>query len=257
MPSRRSPLLVALTLVSCASGNDSPPSAASSALANVAPAEAVDVVELDRRADGIVLLGSVLPAPENADPDRVVEIAVQVPDGIGAAAWPALDGRRALDARFLGDGSIAVLDTDHALRIATTAGHWLDLDVDVEGPLSVAGTEIVYVRGEMPDLEVARADAATGVVETLTHGMAPAWSPAISSDGRAIVFVSGRSGSPRLYRWVENEGSALLPHASRFPTSPRAPRLVGSMLSFEDETGPATVDLATGRVVEPPREQRR
>lgn len=250
-------LVIALALLatSCAASDDDRPRSHTtplldSPLATGDSPASTNVVLLDRRADGVSITGVLLDAPANADPDRVVVVRVASPSGV-ARSIAALEGRRVLDARFLGDGSVVVLDTDHTLRVVDREGQWAELDVDVEGPLSVAGQVVVYVRGEMPDLEVARADATTGVVDSITHGMAPAWSPAVSPDGRIIVFVSGREGSPRLYRTVDNAPPEALPRSARFPTSPRAPTLAGERLHFEDETGGATLDLATGRVLAP------
>jgi hypothetical protein len=180
---------------------------------------------LDRRADGAAIFGRMEPAVEDADPERVLVLRASV---------PGLDGLRVLDARFV-DGGVVVIGADHVLRLLA-AGDVRTLDENVYGPLSVAGDRVAYTRGEMPVLELARADLSSGEVAALTTDMAPVWSPALSADGREVIFVSGASGSPRLCRLGAN-GVVVLPEVERFPSSPRAPRWEGDELRFEDEEG--------------------
>jgi hypothetical protein len=198
---------------------------------------------LDQRADGARIVGRLEPFPPNADPERVLVISGQ---GIAPAIAAQLAGARVVDARFTGDAVVSI-GPDHVLRLHTQAGV-TELDTHAYGPMSVAGTQVAYARGEMPFFELARADVATGAVATITTNMAPAWSPAFTPDG-AIVFVSGAGGSPRLYR-VEGSGAPeALPQTARTPASPIAPRFEDGLLVFEDEQGTAWLDLEQGRVV--------
>jgi len=199
---------------------------------------------LDRRADGARIAGHLAPFPPNADPERVLVIRAS---GLSPAIAAQLDGTRVVDARFVGD-AVATIGPDHVLRLHTQAGA-SELDREAYGPMSVAGTRIVYVRGEMPFFEVARADITTGTATALTTNMAPAWSPALTPDGETIVFVSGAGGSPRLYR-IEGSGAPeALPETARTPSSPIAPRFEDGLLVFEDEQGTAWLDLEQGRIV--------
>jgi hypothetical protein len=176
----------------------------------------------------------------DSDADRVIVLGA-------TAGTPELGGITALVARFV-EGGIAVLGIDRVLRVHTDGGDVVALDDEVFGPLSVAGSVLAYVRGAPPDLELARADVRTGSVEALTHGMAPVWSPALSSDGTEVVFVSGAEGAPRLHRHVRGEIVAL-PPTHRTPSEPTAPRWSGSTLIFEDESGVAVLELARGEIV--------
>ena len=211
---------------------------------------AVEEVVLDQHADGARLVGRVEPVPPDSDADRVIVLRVVAGDGTCA---PGLEGARVTDARFVGD-DVVTIGADRVLRLHAQGGQVAELDTEAYEPLSVAGSQVAYVRGEMPFFEVARADVRTGVVAAVTSGMAPAWSPALTPDGSAIVFVSGAEGAPRLYR-VQGSGAprALAPSA-RTPSSPIAPRFVtepghGEVLVFEDEQGRVWLDLAQGQVV--------
>src|SRR5690606_35167144 len=98
-------------------------------------------------------------------------------------------------------------------------------------------------------LELARADTATLATEQLTQGMAPCWSPTITPDGASIVFVSGASGSPRLYRVDHRGPPRALAQIERFPGSPIGPRFEEGLYVFDDELGTVWVDLDAGRIV--------
>lgn len=242
------PLLVpvALTLALGACTSDAPSASAPAALIETpAPAEGPlgwlpEEREqlLDHRADGAALFGVVLAAPLDGDPERVLRLRVAPPN---AAPESALDGRRVLDARFAGDG-VVTLGVDHVLRFADARGAETDLDARAEGPLSVVGEVVAYTRGEMPLFELARANVRTGAVEPLTNDLAPVWSPALSEDGRSVAFVSSASGHPRLMR-LDANGALHAVASERFPTSPRAPRWEGDVLTFEDERGSTSLEL--------------
>lgn len=197
---------------------------------------------LDARPDGAALFGRPLPAPPNADPDRRLSLRVE-PAGLS----PDLSGAVVLDARFV-EAGLAVLTESHALMLHSGGPEsaTITLDTEVEGPLSVEGDQIAYVRGAWPALEVARADASTGQARAVTHDLAPTWNPALTPDG-AIIFVSGATGGPKLLRAEPSGGIVELP-ATRFPASATAPRVVDGALVFEDEAGAAWLDLSSGRV---------
>ncbi len=194
------------------------------------PATAADEVILDLRGDAAIV-GQVQAAPEGTDADRVLVLR-----GAG------LDGRRALDARFVGE-AVVVLGADHVLSVVDAHGERA-LDERAEAPLSVAGEAVAYVRGEMPDFEVARAVPATGEVRALAPQLRPAWSPALGPDGRAVLFATSATGTPRLHR--TDRGYLA---TSRFPTMPGGPAWRGEQLVLEDEAGVAWVDVGTGQVV--------
>lgn len=209
---------------------------------------APDELVLDQRPDGARLVGHPEPRLPHADPERVVALRVlRGGDSIAEEVDASLDGARVLDARFVGD-AILTIGADHVMRVHR-GGDATPLDTGAYGPLSVVGTRVAYARGEAPSLELARADVATLEADVLTAHMAPVWSPALSPDGRAIVFVSGVDGSPRLYR-VEGDGPPrALPDVGRFPTAPTPPRFEDDLYVFEDHLGTAWVDLEAGRIV--------
>ncbi|MBZ0120400.1 MAG: hypothetical protein K8H88_25640 [Sandaracinaceae bacterium] len=228
-------------LVACGSQEEATPSTAPLA---AAPREGEILLD---GLEGRALYGRVLPAVPDGDPDRVLVLRTSFAS--------ALDGTEVLDARFV-QGQLVTLGVDHVLRLhalqtGLQAGvqdsEAVELDGEVVAPLSVAGPYVAYARGIAPNLEIARADVSTGAIDAMTSGMQPAWSPALSSDGREVIFVSGASGEPRLYR--SSGSQAILLPRSRFPTMPRAPRWEGRTLLFEDEAGLARIDLGTGQTL--------
>lgn len=199
-------------------------------------------VVLDERADGARLLATVLPAEEGSDADRVLAARLEISGRLEYV--PALD--RVIDARFVGAERVVLIDEHHTL-VLLAAGEAISIDEGAEAPLAVRGESIVYARGDMPFFELARLDAATHAVTAITQGYAPAYSPAIDADG-SVVFVSTREGRPRLHRVVSGEVTVLAP-TQRTPSSPRAPRLEQGLLTFEDERGTITIDVASGHEV--------
>jgi hypothetical protein len=204
-----------------------------------APAHQVNARELvlDERADGARLLATVLPAREGSDADRVLAARLEL--GGRLEHVPALE--RVIDAR------VVLIDAHHTL-VLLEADDAIAIDEGAEAPLAVRGESVVYARGDMPFFELARLDAATQVVTPLTEGHAPAYSPAIDADG-SVVFVSSREGRPRLHRVSRDGAIEPLVPTQRTPSSPRAPRLEQGLLTFEDERGTITLDVATGREV--------
>jgi hypothetical protein len=81
--------------------------------------------------------------------------------------------------------------------------------------------------------------------------MNPAWSPALTPDGTAIVFVSGIEGTARLYR-AENGEVRPLPPTERTPSAPVAPRFEEGLLHFVDHLGDVWLDPERGEVVRTP-----
>lgn len=190
----------------------------------------------------------VLPAPVDADPDRVVTLRV---DG-----FPELDGVEALDAAFVGDG-VAVVTTDHRLRwYAQPGAAPVELDERVEPPLSSEGTRLAYARGEMPFYAIVRLDVTVGTPEAITDEARSCWSPAIAADG-SLAYVCTQAdatnqGRPTLFvrdgQATGAQGERALP-TERFPTSPVAPRFDGARLAFGDEAGAVVVDARTGALL--------
>lgn len=206
------------------------------------PEQSGDRIVLDERGE-LVIAGRLLPFPLDADPPRVIELDASVAD-----LAPELVGARVLDARFAGD-SIVLVTPDHALSARDASGRTVELDTEAHAPLSIAAGRVAYARGSIPELEIAVADLSTGTAQPWTTGMAPAWAPALSEDGRSVVFVSGASGWPRLHRIDDAGQPRMLPRSERWPSSARAPRWTGDVLAFDDERGEAAIDLRTGEVV--------
>lgn len=190
----------------------------------------------------------VLPAPVDADPDRVVTLRV---DG-----FPELDGVEALDAAFVGEG-VAVVGTDHRLRwYAHPGAAPVELDERVEPPLSSEGTRLAYARGEMPFFAIVRLDVKVGAPEAVTDETRSCWSPAIAADG-SLAYVCTQAdatnqGRPTLFvrdgQATGAQGERALP-TERFPTSPVAPRFDGARLAFGDEAGAVVIDTRTGALL--------
>jgi len=205
-------------------------------------AEAVGAeLELDVRDDGARLVGTLRPTPQGTDADRVLDAELRSHEGV-LVLGPVLD------ARFVA-GGIVILDPTHTL-VLEREGIRTEIDRLAEAPLAVRGDDVVYARGDMPFFELAHLDASSGATRAITEGYAPAYSPAIDSDG-SVVFVSSREGRPRLHRVrVDGTLEALAP-TQRTPSSFRAPRLDRGRLTFEDERGITTIDVSVGREVSP------
>ncbi len=236
------PISLAIALVACTATPSAPDHDTSESLSE--PTLEADRIELDQRGDA-VLRGRVLPVLEHTDSGRILSLESTLSGSLG----DALEGLLVQDARFLGFGAV-VIDENHALVVYDEVGHGRVLDHEAYGPLSVAEGVVAYTRGSPPDLELARAYPSRGVVETLTVGMAPVWSPALSDDGREVVFVSGVAGLPRLHRRTASGALAALPVSARVPSAPTAPIWRGTELIFEDERGVVALDLPTGDVLD-------
>ena len=195
-----------------------------------------DELLLEERTDGARLYGVVQPMLMDTDDEAVWVIRTELN---GQPVEAALEHARVRDATFLAHGMV-IIGEDHVLR-SCIDGEMRELDAEALGPLSVGGDApgavVAYVRGSMPFYELARAEIEQGVGGAITTDMAPVWSPAVSPDGRQIIFVSGITGEPRLYRIVEGGSPELLPPTDSFPSSLGAPHFDGTTLTYEDETG--------------------
>lgn len=192
------------------------------------------------RADPLRVAGArahLAEIPPNADPDRAIVLDEPLGD------LPV--GFRLLEAHRLGadDGTeegLLVLQTNHELWWRDARGA-RRLERDVEAPLSVRGRQVAFARGQMPDFEIVllTIGASTGAADfvlPLTDGYAPAWNPALGPAGD-VVFVSGRSGEPELYRVRPGEAPVKLVLDGPFPSAIEPPIHDGVSLSFHDERG--------------------
>ncbi|MCB9620732.1 MAG: hypothetical protein H6724_14940 [Sandaracinus sp.] len=228
---RRFSLLLLLASLACGREDVSE---APSALQTPPRAEGEALTRLD---EGRAIHVRVQAAPEGADPDRVVSLRV---DG-----FPELDGTDALDATYVGEG-VAVLGVDHRLRyLASPGAEPVELDAQVEPPLSSQGTHLVYARGEMPFFAIVKAEPSTGALEALTEPTRSCWSPAVAATGE-VAYVCTAEGRPRLF--VHDGQERALP-TERFPTSALAPHFDGRRLAFTDETGAVVLDVRDGSAI--------
>lgn len=189
-----------------------------------------------------LLKGVVLPAPEFADPDRIMNV-VHVR---GGAETPVLDGVE--DAKFLSDGSFLVITRQHELVHFQGAKSDV-LDHDVYGPLSVVGQRVAYLSGNaMPFFVPAVMDVDSGQRWVGSEDLIPSWSPVLSPDSSELIFVSGKAGHPQLMR--ASLGDSLDIRSSvdieSPPAGPNAPVwLSPDVLIFESEVGTLRYHLPT------------
>lgn len=233
--------------------------AAALALALVAPgAGAAQSLVLDADA-ARTLVATPRPAPPGTDlPLRLrVELrqaGAHVPSALDAETW-----------RFA-----RLLPGDRFLGVTPAGELWLSglsdapdapavfVDEGVTGAVSSSpdGRHLVYCRGDGPDAEVFRAD--DGRVRGVTTRMAPVWSPAISPDGRAVIFASAASGVPALYR-VDADGPprqltnvgvrarpGVVPALAPYPDALTPPLLGRDFIVFESRGAVHVLD-ADGR----------
>lgn len=193
-----------------------------------------DSVVLD---DG--LSGALNAAPERGDGFRSVTLN-EAPEEF------ELIGTRAFDARRLQRG-VVTLGVDHVLRLHTEGGVRV-LDTDVIPPLSVAADRVAYARGFPPDIGLTVYDLKTDRRISLLPDLMPVWSPALSEDGREVIFAASPNGRPELLRLGPDGQVREIASAGRTPSSPFAPVWRGRHLVFEDEFGRARLDLETGEL---------
>ena len=219
-----------------------------------------------------MLLATPRAAPMGTDP--VLRLAVGLRRA-GAPARSALDARDWSFARLLpNDRFLGVTPEGHlwiaalspgeppsdAVRTHSAPVDGVRVDTSVEGAVgsSPDGRHLVYCRGVSPDLEVFRAD--DGRVRSVTSDMAPVWSPAISADGRSVVFVSAQTGVPALYR-IDADGPprqlnnvgvrarpGVVPSLSPTPDALTPPLLSDEHIVFESRGAVHILD-ARGRPV--------
>lgn len=209
---------------------------------------------------GRILVGAPLPAPPDGDPMMEMTVSLLV-DG-APRAWP-LDGRLLSHARLLPGGALAITTAGALLVNDGEPGSVARIDEGVVGPVGASddGRILVYCKGEPPSLEVWRVDRSGGEwgpPRPVTDGMAPAWSPAVSSAG-VVVFVSARSGVAALWRADDGPPRQLTsravqvtpgeaPRLDPFPASLTPTLFDGSHIVFEGEQGVVAMS-AEGRVL--------
>lgn len=217
------------------------------ALRSAVSLRAEDELVLDARADGTILVGRADPVPLDTDPVRTLRVRwianrQELP-------WSQA-GRALRDAHLLPGGGALIVTDDGTLSILADPGPTsvaIPVDRDVTVPLSVTsdGRFAAYARGEAPDLQVVRLDIAHRTTQVLSPALEPAWCPAISADGEAVVFVASVGGFPELHRvevrtgahsrWsvggTKRSGVALVPNG------PSAPVLLDDVLVFETDDG--------------------
>lgn len=197
---------------------------------------------LSIHSEGGLLKGTVLPAPEFADPDRIMDVVhVQ-----GSKETPVLDGVE--DAKFLGDGSFVVISRQHEL-IRIQNGQSQVLATEVYGPLSVVGQRVAYLAGNaMPFFVPAVLDVQSGQRWEGSEDLIPSWSPVLSPDGRELIFASGKAGHSQLLRASIGTGLSIQNtiDIEAPPAGPNAPIWIHSdVLIFESEEGTLRYHLPT------------
>lgn len=202
----------------------------------VRAALADDEIALD---DGLV--ARIDPAREQTDGFRSVTL-IAAPDEL------ELVGTRVFDARRV-EGGVVTLGLDHVLRLHV-GDDVRALDTEVTPPLSVEAGRIAYARGFPPDLRLTVVDLDREGTTTLLPELMPVWSPALSPDGREVIFAASPNGEPELLRVSADGQVREVESSGRTPSSPIAPRWTGRYLTFHDEYGVARLDLETGLVEE-------
>lgn len=201
---------------------------------------------VDRRDDGAALVGREEPVPENADPLRLLRLR-WVQAGV-TRSW-AYDGVPVQTARFGPDGGLWVATRErHLVWLSAPDAAPESRDEDVLAPLSVSADRraVAYARGVVPELEIARAGHGGGRAAALSRGLAPAWAPALSPDGRRVRFMSAAEGAPALYEVSPEAGARLLLGPDRlpgFPVGPDAPVWRPGGLAFVGPDGPVELVL--------------
>lgn len=227
---------LALTLLLSACSQERAPAP----VARLAPrsARAADELVLDVSAGGDALLARVLPAPENSDADRTLRVRLVTSNG--QRRWRFGDAA-VIEARFVPRSeALLVITTTHELvRLDGPEAAPRVIDQRVFGPLSLdaLGRAVVYTRGEMPELQVVRADLATGETRALAPTLVPAWCPTLAGDGREVITVASPEGTPGLWRIRPDAPPARweLPADTALPTGPSAPVVFGDMLVYESD----------------------
>ncbi len=190
----------------------------------------------------LALAGPVEPVPFGTDAPRVVVLEV-VPDHLAA-----IRGARVSDARFTADGAV-ILGADGVLRHVTSTGT-TDLARDALAPLSVEANRVAFAGGNPPDLVLSVVDLGDGTVHAVAPDLMPAWSPALSPDGSAVIFAASIDGMPRMVRATLGGTVEVLPPIDVVPSSPRAPIWRDGILTFDHEEGVVQMDPKSGEIIE-------
>lgn len=189
-----------------------------------------------------VIAGRLQEVKPGTDAPRVI-VLEQVPKDLGL-----LPGQRILDAQFVEDGAV-VLGDDQVL-MHYSGGHKRELDVEVLGPLSVAANKVAYVRGLAPDLSLVTVDLDDGEPKLHAPALKTVWSPALSEDGRQLIFAASYEGRARLFRLTIGAEPELLRKGGPMPSSPVAPQWRHDHLVFEHEQGVVSLDLKQGQATQ-------
>ncbi|MBI4704811.1 MAG: peptidoglycan DD-metalloendopeptidase family protein [Deltaproteobacteria bacterium] len=163
---------------------------------------------------GEVLYGRpILPARPDADPAFQAELLPP-----GAAARPVPVGTEPLiDAAVCAraDGAAAIVTARGELLLWRPDAAPVALDREVSSGLSCSarGDRLAYAKGMAPELDVYVVDLGAGgpgaaappaLGRAVAPHPAPDYLPALSADGREVLFVSSRTGIPAL--WVAPAG---------------------------------------------------
>jgi hypothetical protein len=195
--------------------------------------------------DGEVLVGRPLAVPENSDADRTLSVRWLAR---GEHRRFAYDQQPVLEAYFVAHShDVVLLTTGHQLHVIdASSGQDRTLASSVYGPLSLdrLGHHVAYTYGEPPELRVAVTALATGDTTTLDAQLYPSWSPALSEDGRSVVFVASPDASAHFYRWTRETGAVQwrVDAAVPFPTGPTAPIRLGDRMTYQSDGELCTIN---------------
>ena len=143
-------------------------------------------------ASSIVLAASVPPAPAAARPapaPAVPAAAASAPDGPAPAALQDTTGKAGKMAAKEEEKEPLPLSTPDTLRVASSEGSWLSIDVSPDG------RQLVF--DYLGDLYLLPFDG--GRARPLTTGQAFDGQPRFGPDGKRVAFVSDRSGSENVW----------------------------------------------------------
>lgn len=201
------------------------------------PSQALIILDkrINAQEEPELIAGRLQEVKPGTDAPRVI-VLEQVPKDLGLAP-----GQRVLDAQFVEDGAV-VLGDDQVL-MHYSGGHTRQLDVEVLGPLSVASNKVAYVRGLPPDLSLATVELDEGEPKLHAPALTTVWSPALSEDGKALIFAATYEGRARLFRLAIGDEPKLLRKGGPMPSSPVAPQWRHDHLVFEHEQGVVLLDL--------------
>jgi hypothetical protein len=192
--------------------------------------------------EGGALIGHPRPTIENADP------ALEMDLRLGTQTLPV-----ASSAALTRDGQVITLSAAGEIRMGDRLLRPADA-FEVAGPVALSADQkqLLYCQGHMPEFEVWALSLSTGAARQLTIDMAPAWSPAMTSDG-ALIFVSAKGGVPAI--WIQRDALSRqltnrdvvvkpdeIPTLSPTPAAISATRVDDRFIAFQGEHGVAVVD---------------